>query len=93
MHITLDDIKAASRIVYADMPPTPQYRWPMLGERLGAELWVKHENHSPIGAFKIRGGLVQRFHRNFALPVDLHGFQHIRGQYTVDQESRTAFHG
>ena len=58
MHITLDDIKAASRIVYADMPPTPQYRWPMLSERLGTEVWVKHENHSPVGAFKIRGGLV-----------------------------------
>ena len=62
MHITLDDIKAASRIVYADMPPTPQYRWPMLSERLGAEVWVKHENHSPVGAFKIRGGLVYFAH-------------------------------
>ncbi len=62
MHITLDDIKAASRIVYADMPPTPQYRWPMLSERLGTEVWVKHENHSPVGAFKIRGGLVYFAH-------------------------------
>ncbi len=62
MHITLDDIKAASRIVYADMPPTPQYRWPMLSERLGTEVWVKHENHSPVGAFKIRGGLVYFSH-------------------------------
>lgn len=58
MQITLDDIIAASRIVYAYMPPTPQYRWPMLSERLGTELWVKHENHTPVGAFKIRGGLV-----------------------------------
>ena len=58
MQITLDDIISASRIVYADMPATPQYRWPMLCERLGTELWVKHENHSPVGAFKIRGGLV-----------------------------------
>jgi len=58
MKITLDDITSASRIVYADMPATPQYRWPMLCERLGTELWVKHENHSPVGAFKIRGGLV-----------------------------------
>lgn len=40
------------------MPPTPQYRWPLLNERLGTELWVKHENHTPVGAFKIRGGLV-----------------------------------
>ena len=58
MQITLDDITSASRIVYAEMQATPQYRWPMLCERLGTELWVKHENHSPVGAFKIRGGLV-----------------------------------
>lgn len=58
MKITRQDIIDASRIVYAEMPPTPQYRWPMLSEKLGAELWVKHENHSPVGAFKIRGGLV-----------------------------------
>ncbi len=58
MQLTLDDITSAARIVYADMQATPQYCWPMLCERLGAELWVKHENHSPVGAFKIRGGLV-----------------------------------
>jgi threonine dehydratase len=40
------------------MPPTPQYRWPLLEERAGRELWVKHENHTPVGAFKVRGGLV-----------------------------------
>ena len=40
------------------MLPTPQYAWPLLGERLGAEIWVKHENHTPTGAFKVRGGLV-----------------------------------
>jgi threonine dehydratase len=40
------------------LPPTPQYRWPLLSRRIGAEVWVKHENHTPIGAFKIRGGLV-----------------------------------
>jgi threonine dehydratase len=54
----LKDIKEASRIVYADMPPTPQYCWPMLSERLGTEIWVKHENQTPVGAFKLRGGLV-----------------------------------
>jgi threonine dehydratase len=58
MQITLADIKAAAAVVYAHMPPTPQYHWPMLSERLGTELWVKHENHTPVGAFKIRGGLV-----------------------------------
>ena len=40
------------------MPPTPQYTWPLLNARAGSEIWVKHENHSPIGAFKIRGALV-----------------------------------
>ena len=58
MQITRQEIIDASQIVYAEMPPTPQYRWPMLSEKLGTELWVKHENHSPVGAFKIRGGLV-----------------------------------
>jgi threonine dehydratase len=60
--ITLDDIESASRIVYADMPATPQYRWPLLCEHLGTEVWVKHENHTPVGAFKIRGGLVYFAH-------------------------------
>jgi threonine dehydratase len=53
-----DEIEAAQRTVYAAMPPTPQYAWPLLRERLGSEVWVKHENHTPLGAFKLRGGLV-----------------------------------
>lgn len=55
---TLDDIESASRIIYSVMPATPQYCWPLLCERLGTEVWVKHENHTPVGAFKLRGGLV-----------------------------------
>jgi len=54
----LSVLEAAAAIVYRVMPPTPQYCWPLLSRRLGAEIWVKHENHTPIGAFKIRGGLV-----------------------------------
>ncbi len=54
---TLADIEAAARVVYQDFPPTPQYRWGLLSERLGADCWLKHENHTPVGAFKIRGGL------------------------------------
>ena len=54
---TLADIQAAADVVYRDFPPTPQYRWGLLGERLGTECWLKHENHTPVGAFKIRGGL------------------------------------
>lgn len=62
MQLTLEDIESAARTVYAGMLPTPQYCWPLLCERLGAEVWVKHENHSPVGAFKIRGGLVYFAH-------------------------------
>jgi threonine dehydratase len=55
---TLDELEEAARIVHAAMPPTPQHAWPLLAARLGAEAWVKHENHTPTGAFKLRGGLV-----------------------------------
>ena len=48
----------ARRIVREAMPPTPQQRWPLLDQRLGAQAWVKHENHTAVGAFKLRGGLV-----------------------------------
>jgi threonine dehydratase len=53
----LATIEAATAIVRPVVPPTPQHRWPLLGSRTGAEVWVKHENHTPTGAFKIRGGL------------------------------------
>jgi threonine dehydratase len=56
--LTREDIESAQRIVYASMPATPQYAWPLLGRRLDAQVWVKHENHTPVGAFKLRGGLV-----------------------------------
>jgi threonine dehydratase len=58
MQPKLTDLEAASRIVHAFIPPTPQYCWPLLCDRIGSEVWVKHENHTPIVAFKIRGGLV-----------------------------------
>lgn len=55
---SLSEIEQAAEIVYSVMPPTPQYCWPLLCEKLGTEVWVKHENHTPLGAFKVRGGLV-----------------------------------
>ena len=55
---TLHDLEAAAAVVYRHMPPTPQYNWPLLDRAAGTEVWVKHENHTPVGAFKIRGGLV-----------------------------------
>ncbi len=54
---TLAEMEEAARVVYAAMPPTPQYAWPLLAERTGATVWLKHENHTPVGAFKVRGGL------------------------------------
>ena len=55
---TLDEVRAAAEIVYRLMQPTPQYRWPQLCSRLGTEVWVKHENHTPIAAFKARTAIV-----------------------------------
>ncbi|WP_248743508.1 MULTISPECIES: threonine dehydratase [unclassified Pseudomonas] len=58
MHsLTREDIEQAARQVYQVMPATAQYRWPLLAERLGCTVWVKHENHTPTGAFKVRGGI------------------------------------
>ena len=56
--LTHADLAHAQGIVYAVMPPTPQYAWPLLATATQCECWVKHENHTPIGAFKVRGGLV-----------------------------------
>lgn len=56
--LTLAAIEDAAEIVYRAMRPTPQYAWPLLGEAVGRTVWVKHENHTPTGAFKVRGGLV-----------------------------------
>ena len=59
---TLAELDAAAAIVYSAMPATPQYSWPQLNQALGAEAWIKHENHTPLGAFKVRGGLVYMEH-------------------------------
>jgi threonine dehydratase len=52
------ELNAAAAIVYRSMSATPQYSWPLLNQALGCEAWLKHENHTPVGAFKLRGGLV-----------------------------------
>lgn len=58
MHrLTRDDIEQAASLVYQVMPATAQYAWPLLAERLSCTVWVKHENHTPTGAFKVRGGI------------------------------------
>ncbi len=70
---TLADIEAAAQVVYQDFAATPQYRWGLLSERLGADCWLKHENHTPVGAFKIRGGLTyfDQLGRSGALPREV----------------------
>ena len=55
---TLSEIEAAKALIRPHIRETPTYRWPLLEAGLGCELWLKHENHTPVGAFKIRGGLV-----------------------------------
>ncbi|MEE8078426.1 MAG: threonine dehydratase [Pseudomonadales bacterium] len=55
---TLDELADARRVVAEVMSVTPQYCWPLMRERCGLDVWVKHENHTPTGAFKVRGGLV-----------------------------------
>ena len=70
---SLQDIEAAAEVVYRDFAPTPQYRWGLLSERLGTDCWLKHENHTPVGAFKIRGGLTyfDQLTRRGALPREV----------------------
>jgi threonine dehydratase len=58
MPITATDLDAATAVVRRHFPATPQFAWPLLGEHVGATVWVKHENQTPTGAFKVRGGLV-----------------------------------
>ncbi len=56
--LILQELESAAALIYHFMQPTPQYAWPLLSAAVGAETWVKHENHTPTGAFKVRGGLV-----------------------------------
>jgi threonine dehydratase len=55
-YFTPEELEAAAALVHRQMAPTPQYAWPRLAEETGCTTWVKHENHGPIGAFKVRGG-------------------------------------
>lgn len=57
MQFTREELDAAAALVHREMAPTPQYAWPQLSAATGAETWVKHENHGPTGAFKVRGAI------------------------------------
>ena len=69
---SLADLESAAQLVYTAMAPTPQQRWPLLDARCGTTVWVKHENHTPVGAFKVRGGLPYFDHLRQTQP-HLHG--------------------
>lgn len=58
MSFSTDELTYATELVGRWVPPTAQYAWPLLSAEVGADVWVKHENQTPVGAFKIRGGLV-----------------------------------
>lgn len=68
---SLKELETAAEQVHAVIQPTLQYNWPLLAERCGCEVWVKHENHTPIGAFKVRGGIT--FMNDFAQGSDAPG--------------------
>lgn len=69
----LPAIEAAARVVYREFQATPQYRWGLSSQRLGTDCWIKHENHTPVGAFKIRGGLTyfETLKQSQALPAEV----------------------
>ncbi len=70
---SLADIEHAARVVYREFQATPQYRWGLSSERLGTDCWIKHENHTPVGAFKIRGGLTyfDALRQRGAMPLEV----------------------
>jgi threonine dehydratase len=88
---SLETLQSAAAIVYETMAPTPQYAWPLLRLAVGTEIWVKHENHTAIGAFKLRGGLglLPRF---FATQWRISGRhqRHARQSWPVGRICRTA---
>ncbi len=70
---SLHDIEDAAQVVYREFAATPQYAWGQLSAKLGATCWLKHENHTPVGAFKIRGGLTyfDQLARTNSLPAEV----------------------
>lgn len=81
MRFTPDDIAAALATVRSALPPTPQYRWPLVEQALGGETWIKHENHTPVGAFKVRGGLTYFEELRRAQPEVRHVISATRGNH------------
>ncbi|SEI91717.1 MULTISPECIES: threonine dehydratase [unclassified Variovorax] len=93
MKFTRQEIEAAQRTVHAAMPSTPQYAWPLLSQRLGATVWAKHENHTPAGAFKIRGGLTYFETLAREHPEVRHAISATRGNHGQSVGFATRRHG
>ena len=90
---TLSDIETGSQTVYAAFGPTPQYRWATLSQRLGTDCWVKHENHTPVGAFKVRGGLTYFEHLARAGQMPREVISATRGNHGQSIAYAAARHG
>lgn len=93
MKFSREEIEAAQRVVYAAMPPTPQYAWSQLSARLGCKLWAKHENHTPLGAFKVRGGLTYMDALAHRQPEVRHVVSATRGNHGQSIGFAAARHG
>jgi threonine dehydratase len=88
----MSELQSAAALIYGVLQPTPQYAWPKLKTRAGCTVWVKHENHTPTGAFKVRGGLVyldrlRRAHAN--LPGVISATRGNHGQSIAFAAART----
>lgn len=81
MRFSPDAIAAALATVRSALPPTPQYRWPLIEQALGTEAWIKHENHTPVGAFKVRGGLTYFEELRRTQPAVRHVISATRGNH------------
>ena len=90
---TLEDLDRVEPIVRRHVPPTPQYAWPLLADASGTETWVKHENHTPTGAFKMRGGLGVRRTARARAPGVAGIVDRARGQPRSEHRVRRAAHG
>jgi len=93
MRFTPEEIADAQRTVHTVMPPTPQYAWPLLERRLGCRVWAKHENHTPVGAFKMRGGLTYMEALRREQPQVRHVISATRGNHGQSIGLAAARHG
>lgn len=90
---SIEQLTSAAEIVYQTMSATPQYSWPLINDALGCEVWVKHENHTPTGAFKVRGGLVYLHNLAQRAPDIQHVVSATRGNHGLSVGFAAQRHG